>query len=230
MNNAAFFNAIRPAFGGSMTQAQVNGCLSLISLCEAAGWPLKWTAYALATAKWETAHTMQPIAEYGKGKGRKYGVKGKYGQVPYGRGYVQLTWDTGYERADRELGLKGALLRNFDLALTQEIAGRILILGMSQGWFTGKKLSDYINLLRTDYRNARRIINGMDHADDIAAIAMKFEAALKAANYGVKPTAAATTVNVPAAPTVPKPITIPEPTPAKPGFWASVASFLKGKP
>ena len=55
---------------------------------------------------------MQPIAEYGKGKGRKYGVPGRNrGQVAYGRGYVQLTWDDNYERADKEIGAGGRQLR-----------------------------------------------------------------------------------------------------------------------
>ena len=46
---------------------------------------------------------------------------------------------------------------------------------MHKGLFTGKKLSDYINATKTDYLNARRIINGVDRADDIKGYAEKLE-------------------------------------------------------
>ena len=36
---------------------------------------LRWLAYMLATTFHETARTMQPIEEYGKGKGKTYGIK-----------------------------------------------------------------------------------------------------------------------------------------------------------
>lgn len=150
-------------------------------------------AYILATTFHETAHRMQPIAEYGKGKGRKYGVKGKYGQVPYGRGYVQLTWDFNYEKADKELKLGGTLLKDFDLALRPEIAVQILFKGMEQGWFTGKKLRDFIDTIdendvedQREFEEGRRVINGVDKKKLIANYALIFEKALKAAGYGVK--------------------------------------------
>jgi hypothetical protein len=69
----------------------------------------------------------------GPGRGRAYAPPGRYGQAQYGRGLVQLTWDRNYEWADRALGLKGALLRNFDLALRPDLAVAILVKGMEQG-------------------------------------------------------------------------------------------------
>ncbi len=46
---------------------------------------------------------MQPIEEYGRGKGRKYGAPaGPYGKIYFGRGYVQLTWlEPGYQERDK---------------------------------------------------------------------------------------------------------------------------------
>lgn len=185
MNRATFFASVRKdIFNGKLSQSQVAGLDALLNEYEAKPCDTLWMAYMLATAYHETAATMQPIAEYGKGKGRKYGVKGKYGQVPYGRGWVQLTWDFNYEKADKELGLDGALLKNFDLALDLGIATRILFRGMFEGWFTGKKLSDYFNDKTTDWVNARRIINGTDKAQHIADIAQKFHTALKGASSG----------------------------------------------
>ena len=173
MNDALhFFTTIRPLFG-HMTQSQVGGCNALLEASD--GLPVTWRAYLLGTAFHETAQTMQPIAEYGHGKGRPYGKPGKYGQAQYGRGYVQLTWDVNYERADRELGLNGALLAEFDLALRPDIAAKIAVQGMSDGWFTGRAFKD---CLPGDYVHARRIINGLDKADLIAGYAANFERAL----------------------------------------------------
>jgi putative chitinase len=56
-----------------------------------------------------------------------------------------------------------------------------MFLGMINGMFTGKKLKDYFHDVSADWVNARRIINGLDRANDIAAYAKKFLAALEAA-------------------------------------------------
>jgi hypothetical protein len=52
-------------------------------------------------------------------------------------------------------------------------------LGMRRGSFTGKKLADFIHDNVADYVNSRRIINGLDHAQDIAGYAQSFEALLR---------------------------------------------------
>ncbi|WP_139812525.1 hypothetical protein [Ensifer aridi] len=193
MNLAAFFKQVREAFG-ALKQSQVDGFELILNEATKRGIPLPFLAYILATVWWETARTMQPIAEYGKGRGRKYGVKGKHGQVAYGRGYVQLTWDYNYEKADQKLGLGGALTKNYELAMDPKIAVLILFEGMKEGWFTGKDLDDYIDLIDEgdkedlrEFANARRIINGTDKQVEIGQIALKFEVALRGAEYGTKP-------------------------------------------
>lgn len=187
MDLAKFFEGVRERpFGGKLRQDQVDGCGTLIAAFEKARWPVAWAAYGLATAAHETAFTMHPIAEYGRGKGRKYGVKGKHGQVAYGRGYVQLTWDYNYEKADKELGLGGALIANYDLAMRPDIAADIMVRGMQEGWFTGKANRHYLDKTPPNYFDARRIINGTDKAAVIAGYAKSFEAALTAAGYGKK--------------------------------------------
>lgn len=55
---------------------------------------------------------------------------------------------------------------------------------MMLGTFTGKKLDDYIDTGHADYVNARRVVNGTDHATEIAGYAEHYEAALKAADFG----------------------------------------------
>lgn len=153
---------------------------------KAAGGDIRHLAYILATAYHETAGTMLPIREYGRGRGRKYGnATGSYHQVYYGRGYVQLTWLDNYIKATRELHKRellnpGAdLARTPDLALDQQIAADIMFLGMYEGWFTGKRLINYINKADTDFVHARKIINGMDKAHLLSMYANRFLSALK---------------------------------------------------
>lgn len=55
---------------------------------------------------------------------------------------------------------------------------------MIEGWFTGKKLSDYITLQKSDFKGARKIINGTDKDDEIAKIAKQYDDELKALGYG----------------------------------------------
>ena len=135
-------------------------------------------AYILATTWHETAHTMKPVREYG---GESYLKSKKY--YPYvGMGYVQLTWKTNYEKASRKLGAD--FVKNPKLLLETKYAVPILIAGMVEGWFTGKKLSDYITLSKSDFVGARRIINGTDKKDLIATYAINYDRMLKDAGYG----------------------------------------------
>lgn len=51
--------------------------------------------------------------------------------------------------------------------------------GMYSGIFTGKKITAYINKAKSDYVNARRVINGVDKAEVIAGHAEIFETILE---------------------------------------------------
>lgn len=188
MDRSAFFDVMRQEFG-SLSQSQVDGTETLLDEGEERSLPMNQLSYVLATSWHETAATMMPIAEYGKGEGHPYGEPcPEYdNQVAYGRGYVQLTWDYNYEKADAECELDGTLLDDFDLALDPDIAAQIIFQGMNEGWFTGKKLTDYVNDQVTDYYNARRVVNGTDKADLIAGYAESFEQALRSAEYHLTP-------------------------------------------
>lgn len=193
------FDIIRKAFE-KLSESQVSAFNHIVSAMDAdksISYPQG--AYILATIWHETATTMQPIAEYGKGKGRIYGTWYKnskdqlysfkdgskttaylsddYPLLYYGRGYIQLTWFENFKKASEKL--KHDFLNNPDDVMQIEHATNILLLGMKDGWFTGRKLSDYINQSKKDYLNARRIINGMDKASLIAGYAETFEKALR---------------------------------------------------
>lgn len=175
-----FFGSIRQhPFGGHLTDPQVAGTNAILDTWEYRGdadW--RWLAYMLATAYHETAHTMQPIEEEGRGRGHKYGIPVN-GHAYYGRGYVQLTWDYNYKKMGGLIGVD--LIASPERALDPEVAALIMFEGMERGSFTGKKLSDYFDDDTTDWVNARRIINGTDRARLIAAYATDFHDALTAA-------------------------------------------------
>jgi len=188
INKPHFYLSIKSSlFGGKLTQDQVNGMEAIID-----GWKgtdIRQLSYALATVFHECAKTMQPITEYGPVSyfnkyetgtdiGKRLGNTAKGDGYKFrGRGFVQITGRANYKKAGDKLGLD--LITKPEQALKLPIATAILHQGMAEGWFTGKKLGDYINPRGCDFAHARRIINGMDCAGLIASYAEKFWRALQ---------------------------------------------------
>lgn len=173
-----FFDNAKYLFGGRYNQDTVDFLDAFIKEWNARGLTdLRYAAYMLATVIHETAGTMLPLEEYGKGRNRPYGKPDVItGKVYFGRGYVQLTWKYNYEKAGKILGVD--LVNNPEKAMDHEVALRILFDGMLNGWFTGKSLKDYFTTKATDWYNARKIINGLDKASKIESKAKKFYKAL----------------------------------------------------
>jgi len=187
INRKFFFDHVRQVlFNGKLSQQQVNGITAILDEWEAnhADDDDRWLAYMLATVHHETDRKMAPIEEYGKGKNRPYGRRIKMSGAPYtdtnnlfyGRGFVQLTWYENYQKAGRKLGVD--MIKKPELALDLKYATDILFYGMSEGWFTGKKLSDYFQGDKEDWVNARRIINGTDKASLVASYAKLYYSAI----------------------------------------------------
>ncbi len=194
--NEAFFSEVRKHFG-RLSQAQVDGFNTILKAAE--GRQVSHVAYILATAWHETRRTMQPVREtlaktdaQAVARLERAWKAGKLPQVkiPYwryddtgrtwlGRGYVQLTHKDNYRKASAMVSVD--LLGNPSLAMRPDIAAKILVEGCAVGLFTGRPLSNY---LPGDYVNARRVVNGLDKAQAIAAHAAAFEAALRAGGYG----------------------------------------------
>jgi predicted chitinase len=128
-------------------------------------------AYVLATVEWETAQTFKPVKE-AFWKSEEWRRENFRYYPYYGRGYVQLTWETNYAKYAEVLGVD--LVKNPDLAMKPQYALFILVHGFKTGTFTGRKITDYINVHQIDFVNARRCINGRDRAHDIAQIAEKY--------------------------------------------------------
>jgi hypothetical protein len=192
INLKAFFDTIRPsALYKRLTKSQVEGHEVIILTMQKQKVPLSWAAYILATAYHETAKTMQPVRE-GLNASDAWRKKNLRYYPWYGRGHVQLTWERNYRRADRELGLGGALIQNPDLALDLDISAEILVKGMLEGWFSGddkgphtlaRHLPNQNKATRAQFKNARRIVNLMDKADLIAGHALIYQEALQKAGY-----------------------------------------------
>lgn len=196
---AAFFDRLKVSglLGSTLEQSEVDGLNIILKACGDDAWGPKWTAYALATAYHETAGTMQPIRERGGSqyltnaydvngsnpvRARRFGNTTPGDGVKYcGRGFVQLTWRLNYAKAADATGFP--LLGNPDLAMRPDIAAEVMIRGMKDGWFTGKKLGDFLTNDAADFVGARRIINGTDKAAKIAGYAETFRAALIAGGW-----------------------------------------------
>lgn len=241
MNKAAFFASIRrDLFPERLGADQVSRIETLLDACVKADWPVPYTAYALATAHHETAlwrHMKELGGEayfkrmYDKA-GSRPNVAKTLGNTEAGdgvkfagRGYVQLTGRTNYQKAGKALGLD--LLKEPGLVEEPATAARVLIWGMSTGAYTGKANRDYLDKTPPDYVNARRIINGTDKAGMIAGYAKTFEAALVGAGYGKEaPAPIAKPLPIPEPDPPPPPAVIVSDEPTRPGPWAQFASFL----
>lgn len=147
-------------------------------------------AYCLATFKWETQHTMRPIDEFGSADyfNARYGPQTKVGNrlgntqtgdgaLFHGRGFVQLTGRINYVKAGKLVNQN--LTSQPELAKNSSLAYQIAMQGMKDGWFTGKKLDQFISKDKApEFERARAIINGSDKAQTIADLARRFDEVL----------------------------------------------------
>lgn len=189
---------VRAIFGGKLTQEQVDGINIILETMDRDEFKVvdkRHAAYILATSFWETGRTMQAVKEKTDKTGeqyffRMYDIKGSRPQVATrlgntipgdgikfaGRGQVQLTGRTNYTNMGKYLKLD--LVNKPDLLLDTKISARVLVYGLLNGSFTGVSIKKYLTSAKTDYVNARRVVNGVDKAEEIANIARSFERAI----------------------------------------------------
>lgn len=188
-----FFGLIRGTmFGGKLSQGNVDNINALVTeYRKYAGLDYRMLAYILATVFHETAGTMEPVREFGLGRGKDYGKMLDVGKGPgkrvaytfpnhlfYGRGHVQNTWLSNYKNLTRLNKNGWDFVNNPDLLLLIAPSAWATLFGMVNGIYTGAKLSQFFNDNETDWVGARKIINGTDKAELIKGYAVKFYNAL----------------------------------------------------
>lgn len=199
INRTFFFDHIRTVlFDGSLKQSQVDGLTAILDKWEGE-MPKdddRWLAYMLGTAHHETGRTMQAVREtfastddkaiailekaFKAGKltwvSTPYWRKDSKGRSWLGRGLVQLTHKSNYEKMAKETGID--LVGDPSQAMNLGVAVEIMFKGMIKGSFTGKKLGDFFSTTKEDWRNARKIINGLEKADLVASYAKSYYGAI----------------------------------------------------
>lgn len=141
--------------------------------------------------------------------GRMGNIRPNDGWLYRGGGYPQLTGFEMYKKFGTLLGLP--LANNPDIILQPNVAGTVMVLGMTKGLFTGAKLADFqMPGGGYDFVAARSIINAdvKRNGPTIAAYARAFLAALREADYGEKTPAPVKPIPVPKP--VPQPVPVPE--------------------
>jgi len=82
---------------------------------------------------------------------------------------------------DSKFAMSGRVTFNVSTCSFWSVSALVMVKGMRDGTFTGKKFSDYFNSAPPDWVNARRMVNGTDRAADIAKFAVQYYDALRAA-------------------------------------------------
>jgi hypothetical protein len=243
MNKPAFYAALRKSkavFGTSLSQAQVQGIEGILTAFAAVGDGRATTlAYALATAYHETGRRMVPVREgfattdagarravnaLAKRRGPNSAVakyaqpQPPYGHVYYGRGHVQLTWLDNYRKSSKDAG--GDLVKDPDLMLDPVVSARVLVKGLLDGRWNGQR-KGVAHYLPHDLVQARRTVNVLDKAQEIAGYYRAFLAAIESADWGAREVYPPARVIA----------SLPDnPTPAPSGgFWAWLAGLLRGR-
>jgi hypothetical protein len=168
---------------GKLSQKQVDGLEAIFNMWELLGLKdLRWLAYILATIWHETDKTMQPIEEYGKGKGKKYGARVWYSgkryndilHIFFGRGHTQNTWRDIYLKLTLANKKGWDFVNKPDLLLEMEPSIWATFHGMITGLYTGRSLRMHFNTTTNDPTGARKIINVTDKAILIRDYHFKF--------------------------------------------------------
>ncbi|WP_287751524.1 glycoside hydrolase family 19 protein [Microcystis sp. M046S1] len=188
-----FFTAFESQFNRQLTASQKQGYNAIFDYWDKSNLDdNRWLAYVLATAFHETGEDMQPVREgfastdqgsinavtslYNRGIiGENYALPEANGKSYFGRGLVQITWGDNYKKLGQAIGIGNQLYDNPSLALNMEVAVKILFVGMVDGLYAPvHSLRKYFFEDRTDWVNARRIINWLDKADLVAGYGQKF--------------------------------------------------------
>lgn len=237
------------SFGTSLSSAQVAGIEAILDA--GSHLPLPHLAHVLGEVHHETGGYMSPIKETVFPSHRdknpsddlvkaRLTAAWKKGVMPwvssdywssgyFGRGQIQLTHRTNYQKMSAVVGLN--LVTQPHLALQLAISSKVAVIGCERGMFTGKKLADFDAATPAgalfNHNQARRIVNGYvsKQARDVEMAAKDFEEGLREAGY--VPSRAIS--SRPSPPGAAAPVAVPPTTaPASIGFIAWLLKLLRG--
>lgn len=188
MDRARFYDFVRPHMpSDQITSVQFGHLQAVVDGLETRAVNANQAAYILATAHHETDH-WRVLEEYASGRAYEWrkdlgNTQSGDGARFKGRGFVMITGRRNYTDWSKRAGVD--FVSNPSLVSEPEYAVRILIDGMSLGTFTGKSLGEYVNENKSDFYNARRVVNGTDRATLIAGYANNYLNALHKSGYEV---------------------------------------------
>lgn len=160
-----YLDSFKKSFG-ELNQAQAQSIAQIISSFLIYGdRDFRKLSYILATAWHESKLALVKEKRGAPGSDLYQRQEAYWPSGYYGRGFVQLTHKTNYEKLGKFLNID--LVKNPDLALDRRYAADIINIGMMEGLFTGLNLARFINT-GADYINARKVVNGLDRAELIA--------------------------------------------------------------
>ena len=105
-----------------------------------------------------------------------------------GRGFIYIRGRANYTSWSRRLGLPDQLVDDQpvpflvaqpDALAGPQLAAQTLVAGMRDGLFTGVALGHYVNDKKTDYYNARRVINASAQGRDVAELALVYQTVME---------------------------------------------------
>lgn len=171
---------VQPDFQFRRNQNAANRQVSVAAIIEAAraqGLTTPQIAYVLATADHESAGfaTLEEFASGDAYEGRSDLGNNRPGDGRRfkGRGYVQLTGRNNYTAYAKRSGIRLVNLP-FVLMNWASLSVYVIVDGMMRGAYTGRRLDEFVNAGKQDFRNARKVVNGLDKADKIAAQAREW--------------------------------------------------------
>jgi hypothetical protein len=178
-------------FPKKYVQSQVDSVNAIVDAFEAAKLTrLTHLAYCIATPIIECGWPLKPITERGpKAYFMKYDINGprpkkarELGNIYPGDGFkfrgMGFVQSTGRGNAIKNTALIHEILGvdvNFEETpermLEPKFAAVSLVVGLERGIYTGHKLGDYLDGPNPDWKNARRTVNALDRAGEIAGYA-----------------------------------------------------------
>lgn len=249
MNLGYCFATAHHETGGAMVPRVENLTYTTASRIKAV-WPSRFASEAAAAP-----YVRNPQALANKVYGGRLGNVGPNDGWDFrGMGLVQATGRDNARRGTKRLRELGYLTADQDLEqtptlmLNPDIAAAMLFVGLSEGWYTGKRLAQFFGTGLENPVGARAIVNPDSNGADIAVTYRAFANALRAAGH--KPGAVAVTIPVPpvqtapvppietgplvapaprngGSPVLPAPVPAPESPPVSLGFWGTIAARLR---